>query len=68
MLVHRCMECGKLSINRIAADDDAETMLEIYQHSQYLDRRERAEFEAAGIQTITATDFTKVLGQLFGKN
>ena len=38
MLVHRCTECGKLSINRIAADDDSETMLVIYQHSLHLDR------------------------------
>ena len=28
MLVHRCTDCGTLSINRIAADDDAVRMLE----------------------------------------
>jgi hypothetical protein len=68
MLVHRCEDCGKLSINRIAADDDAETVLATFQHSEHLDRRVRAEFEAAGIQIITAADFNRVLGQLFGKN
>jgi len=26
MLIHRCQECGKISINRIAADDIAETI------------------------------------------
>jgi hypothetical protein len=68
MLVHRCTECGKLSINRIAADDDAETMLAIYQRSHRLGRRMRAEFEAAGIQTLTPADFTKVSDLLFGRN
>jgi hypothetical protein len=33
MLVHRCLDCGALSINRIAADDDPETLLMIFEHS-----------------------------------
>jgi hypothetical protein len=68
MLVHRCTECGKLSINRIAADDDAETMLAIYQDSHRLSRHVCAELEAAGIQTLTAADVTKVSDLLFGRN
>ncbi len=30
MLIHRCKDCGKLSINRIAADDITERLLEIF--------------------------------------
>ena len=30
MLIHRCVDCGKVSINRIAADDDPETILEVF--------------------------------------
>ena len=33
MLVHECTECGTLSINRIAADDDPENILTIFQDS-----------------------------------
>ena len=33
MLVHRCLDCGALSINRIAADDDPVTLLMIFEHS-----------------------------------
>src|SRR5512138_335612 len=33
MLVHQCVECGKISANRIAADDIADFVLEIYQCS-----------------------------------
>jgi hypothetical protein len=31
MLVHLCRECGKVSINRLAADDDPEKVLEIFE-------------------------------------
>jgi hypothetical protein len=30
MLIHRCTECGAVSINRIAADDDCATLLEVF--------------------------------------
>lgn len=33
MLVHQCLECGKKVINRIAADDDVEAILAVYQAS-----------------------------------
>jgi len=33
MLVHQCMDCSSISINRIAADDDAETLLEVFNTS-----------------------------------
>lgn len=33
MLVHRCINCGDLSINRIAADDDPEMLLAILRNS-----------------------------------
>src|SRR5262245_51293735 len=33
MLIHECMECAALSINRIAADDDSESILRVFQES-----------------------------------
>jgi hypothetical protein len=33
MLIHHCEGCGKLSLNRIAADDDVQTMLEVFRAS-----------------------------------
>lgn len=62
MLVHCCTECGKLSINRIAADDDSDVMLAL------LDTPDHAKLMAAGIQPLTAADFARVQEQLFGKN
>jgi hypothetical protein len=60
MLVHRCTECGKLSINRIAADDDGDLMLTL------LEQPAIAELESAGIHLLTAADIAKVQTQLFG--
>lgn len=33
MLVHICEDCEQVSINRIAADDDAESLVEIFSNS-----------------------------------
>jgi hypothetical protein len=62
MLVHRCKECGMLSINRIAADDDCISMLAL------LDRPAPVRLEAEGIQPLTTADLAWVQAQLFGKN
>ncbi|GIV65678.1 MAG: hypothetical protein KatS3mg047_0071 [Bellilinea sp.] len=37
MLIHHCIECGTVSINRLAADDDADLLLSVYQYSLNLD-------------------------------
>lgn len=62
MLVHRCMECGKFSINRIAADDDSDAMLAL------LAPPSPGELEATGIHMLTAADLGRVEAQLFGRN
>lgn len=37
MLVHLCEDCGKISINRIAADDDSNAILAVIDKSAVLD-------------------------------
>ncbi len=49
MVVHSCVDCGRLSINRIAADDDSQTLLEIYSASVYIPDATRAILLASGI-------------------
>lgn len=62
MLVHRCTECGKLSINRIAADDDDDALLALLDHPAH------PELDASGIRVLTISDLNPVQAQLFGKN
>jgi hypothetical protein len=66
MLVHLCQECGKVSINRIAADDLADTLYKCFEHSLVLDVRSKAAIKASGIQMLTARDQELVKARLFG--
>ena len=65
MLIHQCVDCGALSINRIAADDDAATILEIFQSS--LENRIHTLCEPNGIAALQFTDSATLHRQLFGE-
>ncbi len=66
MLIHRCSECGKLSINRLAADDQAERLMEIYHGSAEVETNLLRQLEESGIQMLTVEDLWLVMGQLAG--
>jgi hypothetical protein len=66
MLVHLCEECGKVSLNRLAADDDADLVFEVYTRSWILDEAERKELRRSGAESLQAEDIGLVKGQLFG--
>lgn len=64
MLVHECLDCGDLSINRIAADDDSSTILAVFQAS--LGSPIHARCEAQGILTLKWADLHVLHRQLYG--
>ena len=68
MLIHRCVECGKLSINRIAADDFADTLFEVYEDSWKMAPFIRRQLAAGGILALRAAELPIVKARLFGKN
>ena len=49
MLIHLCSDCEKISLNRIAADDDTELVYEIYKNSLHLDIRIKTALTKNGI-------------------
>lgn len=67
MLVHTCMHCQKISINRIAGDDDVHRVLETFIYSQILDFVLRFRLEKEGIVIINERQREEVEIQLFGK-
>lgn len=67
MLVHACIECGKVSINRIAADDHPGTILAVFEGSSRLDASTRTRLEAGGIRALTSLEGDIVQAQLFGQ-
>jgi len=66
MIIHQCIECGKISANRIAADDIASTVFEIYRASLHLDLMTRASIEQSSIILLERKDEEIVHARLFG--
>jgi hypothetical protein len=65
MLVHACADCATVSINRIAADDDPEMILSVFQSS--LDIDQVGFYNQQGIVILDAEDDEIVHTQLFGQ-
>ena len=66
MLVHLCTDCGNVSINRIAADDDASTLLEIFTASLTLPTRTRDLLLRDGIDILPPESLPVLQIQLYG--
>jgi len=64
MLVHVCEECGKISINRIAADDDDEQLMRLVAGN--IDDGLRRLLIKAGIVPLKAAETQAVSRGLFG--
>jgi hypothetical protein len=68
MLIHQCLKCGKISINRLAADDNPQAILEIFEKSKQLNPEKINKLTQAGIKALTEQDKKEIETQLFGKN
>jgi predicted RNA-binding Zn-ribbon protein involved in translation (DUF1610 family) len=68
MLIHECVNCGKVSINRIAADDNTEAILRVFKESQELPPEKKNRLEHSGIEVLSDERREEVLTQLFGKD
>ena len=66
MLIHECMECNTLSINRIAADDDSESILLVFQNSLIHEHHQRCKRE--GIDLLGNRQSKIVYEQLYGQD
>jgi hypothetical protein len=66
MLIHRCRECGKISINRIAADDLSDRLMEIFHTSVGMDMVTRNRLQSSGIQLLRRAEYKLVSHQLYG--
>lgn len=63
MLIHQCEDCGKISINRIAADDDNDLILELLEGGTALEAT-----LCEGIVPLNVTQVLWVQQTLFGRN
>ena len=67
MLVHQCIECEKLSINRIAADDVPEALIEVFDASTGLPLWIQDKIQTNGINLLGRADSDQVYRQLYGQ-
>lgn len=67
MLVHLCTDCRDVSINRIAADDDAGTLLEVFSTSFTLPARIRNLLLEDEINILPPDSLPVLQLQLFGE-
>ena len=66
MLIHQCLKCGKISINRLAADDDNQAILEVFEQSKQMDLEQRQQLKVQGIKLLDEKDKKEIFTQLFG--
>jgi len=65
MIVHICMNCGKININRIAGDDNEHTVLTLLNISQ-IPAETFSKIQLQGIKVLNKQDTEEVQRQLFG--
>ena len=65
MLIHVCIKCGKVSINRLAADDDNTKILDLLDSEMSIDQWQT--IEKSDIKIIDKSQSEEVRAQLFGK-
>ncbi len=66
MLIHECTECQTLSINRIAADDDSETVMAVFRASFALGHEIISLCQQHGILILSEEHIETVHAQLYG--
>jgi len=64
ILVHQCADCSKISINRIAGDDDASVIMRVFQYSLNISLALREELKKQGIDLLQEKDRREIEKQL----
>ena len=66
MIVHLCLNCGRISCNRIAGDDNAQAIIRVLEGSAHIDGEILARLDQLGISILSADDRPDVLTALYG--
>ena len=67
MLVHSCVICSKLSINRIARDDYDHKVVDVFELSITNDTYSDVDCASAGIRLMSRDDTDELHAQLYGR-
>jgi hypothetical protein len=67
MIIHRCTGCGKIDINRIAADDNPEALYALGKSCVELPVLFLNNLSAMGIRALDASGFDAAYAQIYGR-
>lgn len=67
MIIHRCTDCGKIDINRIAADDNPEALYALGKSCVELPVLFLENLSAMGIRALDASGFDAAYAQIYGR-
>ncbi|MBN2085340.1 MAG: RNHCP domain-containing protein [Anaerolineales bacterium] len=67
MVVHQCVVCAAVSINRIAADDGTGVLVEVFRTSLMMEYRIHTGLETGGVRILNRSDWEVVSRRLFGE-
>lgn len=66
MLIHICTKCGKISINRLAGDDETDLVMDLLRPI-HMTKEEKQAIKKSGIKILTPKSEKLVSTQLLGK-
>lgn len=64
--VHKCLGCGKINYNRIAADDSSDMIKKVFDSSLTLNKDNLPSLEINGIKILDKGDSLELNKQLYG--
>ena len=67
MVIHLCSFCGKISTNRLSADDGTDVVLELFEKTIISSDEIKEKVGEEGIKLLEKKDEEEVRTQLFGK-
>lgn len=66
MVIHLCLKCQKISINRIARDDDNSSVIAVFENSYVLDKGIKLNLIRDDVYLLAKQDNEQLRRQLFG--
>lgn len=64
MLIHQCVRCGEISINRLAGDDNSDVVMKIFEHSLNMPKELRKRLKKEHIDILAEQNREEVKRQL----
>lgn len=66
MIIHKCIDCGKISINRIAGDDNEKEIFNLFEKTIKMSHKLKEKLEEKDIISLREEDKKELTRQLLG--